>query len=832
MTKVRNVPTAQIRLLSWWLISFLAVITPQNVDAQDEPFATWVISDPQIWRDHGTLDENGHFVCPYVDEGDVIHPTQSAEPYGNDPFQGTACGEIKNKCTKDFVRRGNDLCNALAAHDSVVEAINERYPEMWPDAARCQGGETELDANCIYEGVDDSLPSPEDVIINGDLTENFGTSELLIFAELFQIEIGPRWIGLGNHDYQNNVEKDPKAARLAAENMANFISRQPGIVNYDLIGQIAVSNRTPARKGFRIRADGIDTRIIKLGRLGTVYRSLGNVGSSARQPWKNIIIDFYDRRLQNCGGVFCWKFEWVRIDREIVDRASELACFDVGPAGALRLPCIIRAGKMDRIGSLSYSFDKGRYRFIQLQNELGYTVDLTDDEIAPKDPPLIGPPIAGGYDIKNAEDWLFSELIDATADGKAIVINQHIPGGDLKTFIQNNNFNNIVAVFAGHNHRRVGLTDAWVNVSGHAVPVILSGATFAGTMIYAAFYNDYFNWAAIRAWSTDFTIADGGHAGEGFAKDRPSLDCLLDPDENSAEALRIILEFVTLGIFDGDFIDDLENSNFDTRCWGQADPHFIIDDDWASHHGNISIPKQGTVKFNISDPAAGGGATLSPPMALCASTMANTVSECAAEISIDNGSYDPDGGPVFVKQSPSGPYGLGDNSVTLTVFDSSGATDSCEAVVTVVDAEEPQISCGNPASVSVSELPAIITAETTDNCGLPDIHIEDSMCTLPGGEDGEIGKSCFITPLGDSMIISGVPGGSTISWSPVAQDQSGNTTKINCQLMVEPDQLESSQKSGTGGLSRAELAFLIAMATMAAGARTRRLRRMSKGNLG
>ena len=58
--------------------------------------------------------------------------------------------------------------------------------------------------------------------------------------------------------------------------------------------------------------------------------------------------------------------------------------------------------------------------------------------------------------------------------------------------------------------------------------------------------------------------------------------------------------------------------------------------------------------------------------------------------SIDSGSFDPEGGPVVLSQDPAGPYGLGATDVTLLVEDDEGASDTCQAQVTVVDEAVPK----------------------------------------------------------------------------------------------------------------------------------------------
>ena len=59
---------------------------------------------------------------------------------------------------------------------------------------------------------------------------------------------------------------------------------------------------------------------------------------------------------------------------------------------------------------------------------------------------------------------------------------------------------------------------------------------------------------------------------------------------------------------------------------------------------------------------------------------------------IDNDSSDPDGDPITLALDATGPFGLGDTQVTLTVTDGSGESSNCTATVSVVDATAPIIS--------------------------------------------------------------------------------------------------------------------------------------------
>ena len=75
-----------------------------------------------------------------------------------------------------------------------------------------------------------------------------------------------------------------------------------------------------------------------------------------------------------------------------------------------------------------------------------------------------------------------------------------------------------------------------------------------------------------------------------------------------------------------------------------------------------------------------------PPVAKCKNVTVSADANCSADASIDDGSFSPNaGGTISLVQSPSGPYLLGDTSVTLTVTDNHGASNSCVATVTVLD---------------------------------------------------------------------------------------------------------------------------------------------------
>jgi hypothetical protein len=82
-----------------------------------------------------------------------------------------------------------------------------------------------------------------------------------------------------------------------------------------------------------------------------------------------------------------------------------------------------------------------------------------------------------------------------------------------------------------------------------------------------------------------------------------------------------------------------------------------------------------------------------PPVAICQDvTVSTKPGSCSSNASADDGSFDPDADPIILDQTPSGPYDLGKTDVTLTVTDDQGASDTCDATVTVIDKEAPVIS--------------------------------------------------------------------------------------------------------------------------------------------
>jgi len=135
-----------------------------------------------------------------------------------------------------------------------------------------------------------------------------------------------------------------------------------------------------------------------------------------------------------------------------------------------------------------------------------------------------------------------------------------------------------------------------------------------------------------------------------------------------------------------------------------------------------------------------------PPVAVCQNVTVSAGANCIADASIDNGSSDPDGNAITLTQSPAGPYALGSRTVTLTVTDSSGASSSCSATVTVVDSTPPQVT--PPANASyqcLSNVPPGNPSQATaiDNCGTATVTVADAS----NGGAGSISSPLVISRL-------------------------------------------------------------------------------------
>ena len=107
------------------------------------------------------------------------------------------------------------------------------------------------------------------------------------------------------------------------------------------------------------------------------------------------------------------------------------------------------------------------------------------------------------------------------------------------------------------------------------------------------------------------------------------------------------------------------------------------------------------------------------PVAQCQDQNVCAGPTCTAVVSVNNGSYDPDGDPITLAQSPAGPYAIGQRAVSLTVSDAF-ASSSCSGSVSVRDCEPPSITCGGTVQAECTGNQAATVsaggADATDAC--------------------------------------------------------------------------------------------------------------------
>jgi hypothetical protein len=134
--------------------------------------------------------------------------------------------------------------------------------------------------------------------------------------------------------------------------------------------------------------------------------------------------------------------------------------------------------------------------------------------------------------------------------------------------------------------------------------------------------------------------------------------------------------------------------------------------------------------------------------------------QCVANVSINASSYDPDGDPLTVRQTPPGPYSLGTTPVRLSVSDGE-FTDTCGANVTVNDCEPPVITC-----------PAAVVAEC----------MGDGMATV---DPGDAVATDLCSPV---TVTDPGPGDYPLGTTPVdytATDSYGNSASCTGSVTVE-----------------------------------------------
>jgi PKD repeat protein/cytolysin (calcineurin-like family phosphatase) len=410
--------------------------------------------------------------------------------HGNDPdCKDTECVEAKAFLTNtELILAANDVMSLGA----------------WPTTSN------------FTRGAGSAISDVKGVIINGDLTAYFHPAQASWFQSTYPALLKyPMYPGLGNHDYENNVDncsfatslpilttyepdKD-RCAKQAVWYMARWIQgNHSKLVDWHWPGMVAVHNQ-----------GGYVARVT----LSYVFNGLAvlrQTGSFAVDQWGGLPVPVGASDafvlVENHTG-----FEWKTIATYPVEpRAGQ--CWAVG--GTTYSPSIAEtacpgAWPTGSGGSLAYSFDVGDYHFVQLHNYPGYKVELQASAVVMAGlPGLYGANLSPGVTIVDSYPWLKRDVQAATAAGKSIVINMHhfeASGWDangLSDFSEAIEGARVVAIFAGHVHEDFGqVSTLWSNHNGtpYQIPWFRSGSAECGTFLLADFREGYFNVSVVRS---------------------------------------------------------------------------------------------------------------------------------------------------------------------------------------------------------------------------------------------------------------------------------------------------------------------------------------------
>jgi hypothetical protein len=179
------------------------------------------------------------------------------------------------------------------------------------------------------------------------------------------------------------------------------------------------------------------------------------------------------------------------------------------------------------------------------------------------------------------------------------------------------------------------------------------------------------------------------------------------------------------------------------------------------------------------------------PVAKCKNVIVAAGSNCTASVSIDDGSFHPDGDPITFTQSPTGPYRLGNTLVTLTASDNQGASSQCTGKVTVVDKMPPTIT-GISVNPSVLWPPnhkmadVTVNYTATDNCDQPVCQISSVISNEPiSGSDFTIVDAHYVKLTADRL---GSGNGRIYTITVTCTDASGNSSSKAVTVTVPHDQ--------------------------------------------
>jgi hypothetical protein len=134
-------------------------------------------------------------------------------------------------------------------------------------------------------------------------------------------------------------------------------------------------------------------------------------------------------------------------------------------------------------------------------------------------------------------------------------------------------------------------------------------------------------------------------------------------------------------------------------------------------------------------------------------------------------------------------FPLGSSIVNWTATDDAGNQTMDTQEVTIVDTIPPDVMCNSPSTIVPPDAPISFIVTATDQCEgdiIPEITDFDCFKYTKKGKRIDKTTSCVVVIVGDTVSIIDSGGvGDNITWTVVATDASGNTTSMDCSLVVE-----------------------------------------------
>jgi hypothetical protein len=178
-----------------------------------------------------------------------------------------------------------------------------------------------------------------------------------------------------------------------------------------------------------------------------------------------------------------------------------------------------------------------------------------------------------------------------------------------------------------------------------------------------------------------------------------------------------------------------------------------------------------------------------------------TVAACMADASINDGSFDPDGDPVTVTQTPAGPYPVGTTTVTLTATDNHGASSQCTATVTVTSTATLTIK-------SLTARPDVlwppdgrlvhvrVAGKTAGNCSAVTCKIVSVTANEPITAEDAVITGRLKVKLRAARLASGT--GRVYTITVECTDAAGNVATKTVTVTVPHDQANGDGDDGQG----------------------------------